>query len=76
MALRMKTDKTTTKISVGLSFSGDKGYEAFDYLKEARKFGYNKSTLVVELLLLLKKYDMKYGKEGLKILLTTINSEK
>lgn len=58
---RNANDGKKSKIPVGLSFAGDKGYEALEVL-ENRK-GYTKSALVVDLLLFYKKAQEVLGKE-------------
>lgn len=76
MALRTQTTKETMKRPVGLSFSGEKGYEALEYLNESRIFGYNKSTLVVELILILKDAESLYGYKAVEELKKFANSGK
>ena len=76
MALRTKATEDTAKKSVGLSFAGESGYEALEYLNNSKKFGCNKSTLVVELLLVLKEAESLFGEEALNELKKFVNSEK
>ncbi|GAA0071774.1 hypothetical protein UT300003_32990 [Clostridium sardiniense] len=49
------------KVPVGLSFSGEDGYEALKILNNRK--GYTKSALVVDLLLLYKKAQEVLGTE-------------
>lgn len=76
MALRTKATEDTAKKSVGLSFAGESGYEALEYLNNSKKFGCNKSTLVVELLLVLKEAESLFGEGALNELKKFVNSEK
>lgn len=76
LALRTKATEDTAKKSVGLSFAGESGYEALEYLNNSKKFGCNKSTLVVELLLVLKEAESLFGEEALNELKKFVNSEK
>lgn len=54
-----------TKIPVGLSFSGLKGHMAFDVISNAKSYGFNKSELVVELLLLYGEARKNFGENAL-----------
>ena len=50
------------KVPVGLSFAGEKGYEALEVLKKTKT--YKKSELVVELLLIYKKAQEIFGENN------------
>lgn len=63
MGMRNPSSSSTSKIPVGLSFSGVEGYKAFDVLSKAKDFGYSKSGLVVELLNIFDKSVNKYGED-------------
>ena len=76
LALRTKATENTAKKSVGLSFAGESGYEALEYLNNSKKFGCNKSTLIVELLLVLKNAEAKFGTDALDELKKIVDLEK
>lgn len=65
MSNRKTIPKVNPKIPVGLSFSGMKGYKAFDILEEAKRDGYNKSEIVIELLNIYGKAKEVYGEDAL-----------